>query len=112
MRAVRIKVRKGTLGVHFKNKMAGRRLTERKLAHRIGEKRVVGKLRAIQVFNKNRNPALAAKARADAKYIAGSFKGKMPVKYPQGLSQRKYKEIVGRNRDGTKNYLYVLRRSR
>ncbi len=77
---------KGALGVSFKDSASVRRKQEIKLAKRIGEKSVVGKLRAIQVFNKNTNPKLSEKARADARFIAGSFKGKKFVGKSKGFA--------------------------
>ncbi len=82
-------LRKGALGVKFTNPTSTRRRKEIALAKRIGEKRVVGKLRAIQVFNKNVNPTLSEKARMDAKFIAGSFKGKKFVGKGKGFSRRR-----------------------
>ncbi len=89
---VRIPVGKpGSLGgkgfFSFPAKMRRRMLV--KLGRKIGEKRVVGKLRAIQVFNKNRNPSLSEKARLDARFVASSFIGKKRVKTGRGLSRRK-----------------------
>ncbi|KKN67098.1 hypothetical protein LCGC14_0464450 [marine sediment metagenome] len=90
MRRVRIPITaKGSLGVSFSNKAATRRRKEVKLAKRIGERRVVGKLRALQNFNKNRNPTLSRKARADAKFIASSFRGRRRVMTGTGLGSSK-----------------------
>lgn len=89
---VRIKVmRKGSLGGpgFFARPAKMRRRLLVKLAKKVGEKRVVGKLRAVQVFMKNRNPPLSEKARLDAKFIASSFIGKKRVKTGTGLSRRK-----------------------
>jgi hypothetical protein len=67
-------------GKGFFDKPAGERhAIERKLARALGEKKVVGKLRAIQVFNKRVNPELSRKALADSKFIAASFEGKKIV---------------------------------
>ena len=89
-RRVRIPITaEGSLGVSFKNKATTRRAKEVKLAKRIGERRVVGKLRAIQVFNKNTNPTLSRKARADARFIASSFRGRKRVRTGTGLGSRK-----------------------
>ncbi len=88
-RRVRIIIGKpGSLGVNFSNKASTRRKKEVALAKRIGEKKVIGKLRAIQVFNKNRNPTLSAKARADAFFIASSFKGRKRVRTGTGLTRK------------------------
>jgi len=83
-------LKKGTLGVHFKQGTATRHRREATLAHKYGEKKIVGKLRALQVLNKRTNPTMARKAKADAHYIAGSFRGRKLVKYPTGFS-RDYK---------------------
>lgn len=89
---VRIRVgKRGSLGGKgfFSLPAMKRRRMLVKLAKRIGEKRVVGKLRAIQVFNKNRNPSLSEKARLDARFVAASFVGKKRVRTGTGLSRRK-----------------------
>ena len=89
---VRIKVtRKGSLGGpgFFARSVKMRRRLLVKLAKKVGEKRVVGKLRAIQVFMKNKNPSLSEKARLDARFIASSFIGKKRVRTGTGLSRRK-----------------------
>ena len=91
-RRVRIKIkRKGSLGGpgFFARPAKMRRRMLVKLAKKIGEKRVVGKLRAIQVFSKNRNPSLSEKARLDARFVASSFIGKKRVRTGKGLSRRK-----------------------
>ena len=81
-------LRKGTLGVDFSKSSRIRRRIEVALAKKIGEKSVMGKLRALQVFNKNTNPVLSEKARLDAKFIAASFIGKKRVRTGMGLSRR------------------------
>lgn len=78
-----------SLGVSFSNMASTRRKKEVKMAKRIGERRVVGKLRAVQVFNKNKNPTLSRKAAADAKFIASSFIGRKRVRTGTGLSSGK-----------------------
>jgi hypothetical protein len=78
-------VKKGALGVDFDWSAEKRRRVESKLARKEGEKSVVGKLRAIQVFNKNVNPELSRKAKSDADYIAGTYRGKKRVGYPKGF---------------------------
>jgi len=91
-KGVRIKIkRKGTLGGpgFFARPAKMRRRMLIKLAKKVGEKRVVGKLRAVQVFMKNRNPPLSEKARLDARFVASSFIGKKRVKTGTGLSRRK-----------------------
>ena len=74
-----------SLGVNFHESERSRRAKLKRLAHRIGEKKVVSKLIALEVLNKRTNPALARKAKADAHFIAGSFKGREKVEYPHGL---------------------------
>lgn len=81
-------LKKGALGINFSNKAMTRRAKLDKLAKKIGEKKVVGRLRAIQVLNKRTNPAVSKKALADSKYIAGSFKGKKKVKFPTGFRKK------------------------
>lgn len=95
--AVRIKIRhKGDLGGKgfFSKTASERRTIERRLARKKGEKKVVGKLRAIQVFNENRNPEVSEKARKDARYISGEFRGKKNVGYPKGFSRRKLRDVA------------------
>lgn len=84
-----LKLKKGSLGVDFSESAKTRRRKEIALAKLIGEKRVIGKLRILQVFNKNKNPLLSEKARLDARFIASSFKGKKRVRTGTGLSRRK-----------------------
>ncbi len=79
---------KGSLGVDFSKPRMVRRRIEVALAKKIGERKVMGKLRAIQVFNKNTNPTLSEKARSDAKFIASSFIGRKRVRTGTGLSRR------------------------
>jgi hypothetical protein len=57
-----------------------RHAVEKRLAREQGEKKVIGKLRAVQVFNKRVHPGLSRKALADSKFIASSFEGKKEVK--------------------------------
>ena len=76
---VRIKAMKaGSLGGKgfFKKSAMARRRVEARLARRIGEKKVQGKLAAITTWNKSRNPKLAKMAAADRRYIAHKFVGK------------------------------------
>lgn len=81
-------LKKGTLGISFDNKASTRRKKLASVAKKKGEKVVVGKLRALQILNKNTNPSVSRKAKADSKWVAGSFKGKKRMKYPTGLSKR------------------------
>ena len=73
---------KGSLGGpgFFHKPTTERRALLKRLARTQGEKKVVGKLRAIQVFNKRTHPELAKKALADSKFIASSFEGKNPAR--------------------------------
>lgn len=82
-------LKRGTLGVDFSKPASTRRRLLSKKAKMVGEKRVVGKLRAIQVLNKRTNPSVSKKALADSKYIAGSFKGKKKVRYPTGFRKKR-----------------------
>lgn len=79
------KLKKGVLKIHFSDPTKKRRKQERKDVKKYGKKRVVGRLHAIAVLEKNTNPKVANKAAQDAHYIAGSFDGKRPVPYPQGF---------------------------
>jgi hypothetical protein len=54
-------------------------------AKRLGEKKVVGELRALQVFFKNTDPRKSKRALGLSKKVAGSFKGRQAVDYPKGL---------------------------
>jgi hypothetical protein len=56
-------------------------------AKEVGEKRVVGELRALQVFFKTTDPQKSKRALELSKKVAGSFKGKQEVQYPQGFSK-------------------------
>ena len=82
-------LKKGALGVHFKDPAIKRRRHLIKLAKRIGEKKVMGMLQAIVVYNKNVNPMLSKKAALDRTFIAKSFIGKKRVKTGTGLYKRK-----------------------
>lgn len=79
----------GALGVRFDDTPEVRRRKLAAKAKRVGEKAVVGRLRAIQVLTKNTNPAVSRKAKADAHYIAGVFVGKRRVTYGEGFSRKK-----------------------
>lgn len=75
------------LGVVFSNSSMTRRKKLIKLSKKIGEKKVQSKLGALAVVFKNTNPVLAAKARADQRFIAARFKGKKQVRFPTGLTR-------------------------
>jgi len=57
-------------------------------ARELGEKKVVGQLRALQVFFKTTDPKISKRALELSKRIAGSFRGKKEVKYPEGYAKR------------------------
>ncbi len=57
-------------------------------AKELGEKKVVGELRALQVFFKTTDPQKSQRALELSKRVAGSFKGKQEVEYPEGLSKK------------------------
>jgi len=82
------KLRKGTLGGKgfFSRSIVSRRRIESRLAKRIGEKRVQGKLQAISTFTKRTSPRISRKAKADRLWIAKSFIGKKRVRTGLGLS--------------------------
>lgn len=83
------KLKKGTLGINFSASATTRRRKLIAKAKRIGEKKIVGKLRALQVLNKRTNPSLARKALADSKFIAGSFIGRRKVNFPTGFRRKR-----------------------
>jgi hypothetical protein len=56
-------------------------------AKEMGEKKVVGELRALQVFFKRTDPQKSKRALELSKKVAGSFKGRQQVKYPEGFSK-------------------------
>jgi hypothetical protein len=54
-------------------------------AKRLGERKVVGELRALQVFFKTTDPRKSRRALQLSKQVAGSFKRKQLVGYPAGF---------------------------
>jgi len=74
------------LGVRFDTSASTRRRKLLALTKKVGEKKVIGKLGALAVLNKNVNPVLSAKASADRRFIAARFQGKKRVRFPTGLS--------------------------
>src|SRR5919201_66803 len=54
-------------------------------AKELGERKVVGELRALQVFFKRTDPQKSRRALELSKKVAGSFKGKEEVEYPKGF---------------------------
>ena len=58
-------------------------------AKEMGEKKVIGELRALQVFLKNTDPQKSRRALELSKKIAGSFKGRQEVSYPKGFGKKR-----------------------
>ncbi len=59
-----------------------------KRAEKLGERKVVGELRALQVFFKTTSPQKSRRALQLSKQVAGSFRGKQKVGYPEGFSKK------------------------
>ena len=57
-------------------------------AKKMGERKVVGELRALQVFFKTTDPQKSRRALELSKKVAGSFKGDEEVGYPKGFSRK------------------------
>lgn len=57
-------------------------------AKRMGERKVVGELRALHVFLKRTDPQKSRRALQLSKQVAGSFKGKQKVRFPGGLRRK------------------------
>ena len=57
-------------------------------ARALGERKVVGELRALQVFFKTTHPQKSKRALELSKKVAGSFKNKQEVGYPKGFSKK------------------------
>jgi hypothetical protein len=57
-------------------------------AKEIGERKVVGELRTLQVFLKNTDPQKSRRALELSKKVAGSFKGTQEVRYPEGFGKK------------------------
>jgi hypothetical protein len=57
-------------------------------AKKLGERKVVGELRALQVFFKTTDPRKSRRALALSKQVAGSFRGKQKVGYPEGFRRK------------------------
>jgi hypothetical protein len=55
----------------------------------VGERKVVGELRALQVFFKTTDPQKSGRALELSKKVAGSFKDRQQVGYPEGFSKKK-----------------------
>ena len=58
-------------------------------AKEIGERKVVGELRALQLFFKNTDPQKSRRALELSKKVAGSFKDTQEVKYPKGFGKKR-----------------------
>ena len=78
--------KKGFIRFFSKSVSARRRILIQK-TKQLGEKAVVGKLRAIQALNKRTNPNLSEKARQDARFVSSSFVGSKRVRL--GFARRK-----------------------
>gem|GEM_PF-1353301 len=63
-------------------------------AKEVGEKKVVGELRALQVFFKRTDPQKSERALELSKKVAGSFKGKKQARYPEGFRKRPAAESI------------------
>src|SRR5919205_2408568 len=57
-------------------------------AKEVGERKVVGELRALQVFFKTTDPQKSKRALELSKKVAGSFKDRHEVTYPEGLGKK------------------------
>jgi hypothetical protein len=53
----------------------------------------MGELRALQVFFKTTDPRKSRRALALSEQVAGSFRGKQKVKYPQGFRRKQSGQI-------------------
>jgi hypothetical protein len=53
-----------------------------------GERKVVGELRALQVFFKTTDPQKSRRALELSKKVAGSFKDRQEVGYPKGFGKK------------------------
>jgi hypothetical protein len=57
-------------------------------AEEMGERKIVGNLRALQVFFKTTDPQKSRRALELSKKVAGSFKGRQEVGYPEGFGKK------------------------
>jgi hypothetical protein len=53
-----------------------------------GERKIVGELRALQVFFKTTDPQKSRRALELSKKVAGSFKDRQEVGYPEGFGKK------------------------
>jgi len=80
-RKVLPKLKKGTLGKgYFSKDKDDRHMILRKKGKQIGERKLAGKLVAIEVLNKRTNPKISRKAKSDAHYVHKKFQGRKYVK--------------------------------
>lgn len=54
----------------------------------MGGRKVVGELRALQVFFKTTDPSKSKSVLELSKQVAGSFKGRQKVGYPEGYRRK------------------------
>ncbi|HKG72000.1 MAG TPA: hypothetical protein VKA87_08875, partial [Nitrososphaeraceae archaeon] len=54
-----------------------------------GERKVVGELRVLQVFFKTTDPQKSKRALELSKKVAGSFKDRQEVDYPEGFGKNR-----------------------
>src|SRR4029450_7361543 len=82
-------LREGALGGpgFFRKSRAAQERTVFARAKKLGERTVVGELRALQVFFKRTKPAPAARALDLTRRAARSFKGTRRVTYPEGFTR-------------------------
>ena len=57
-------------------------------AKETGERKVVGELRALQVFFNTTDPPKSRRALELSRSVAGSFKDRQKVDYPKGFSNK------------------------
>jgi hypothetical protein len=57
-------------------------------AKEMGERKIVGEMRTLQVLLKNTDPQKSRRALELSKKVAGSFKGRQEVAYPEGFSKK------------------------
>lgn len=88
------KLKRGTLGVHFHKSAEARHKIEAAHAKKYGEKHVVHQLIALEVLNKRVNPELAKKAKEDAHWVAGSFKGHKRVPSGTGFKRKALRNVA------------------
>jgi hypothetical protein len=70
----------------FKQAEKTRLAVEIKDAKKYGERSTTGALRAVQIKQKHNSPDTSKKAESDANIVAGTMKGKVKVKFPEGFS--------------------------